>query len=166
LRPSILIAGIALVSFASRVMPVTSGDAAAAGNGGASPRAHQSSAARSLVLCNGLLGGGFLDGVVTVAPMPVTAARPSDPKQPIQFGSIWSDTHQATVGQSTAPPPPALQHSKAVAAAVNLPITFSSAERLQFEAAGWKQFPGPGGRGTSFCLEHPGHGMFCVSGGP
>ena len=46
-----------------------------------------------------VLESGILGDVFTVAP--VSGARREDPGSAIQFAPIWSDSHQATVGDSS-----------------------------------------------------------------
>jgi putative hemolysin len=139
-------------------------------NTGGSAKSH-GAANPALFFCSGLFGGssnsGVLDSVLSVAPLTTGAA---DAKSEVQFSQIWSNTHQATVGQHRDPP------SKPLVADVKLPIAFSAADRKRFEDAGWKPRPGAIGPVTSYCLESggsrevgtaaPATGLFCVTGGP
>jgi putative hemolysin len=126
----------------------------------------------ALFFCSGLFGGsssnsGVLESVLSVAPLTAGAA---DAKSAVQFSQIWSNTHQAAVGQHRDP------LSKPLVADVKLPIAFSAADRKRFEEAGWKPRPGAIGPVTSYCLESggsreagtaaPARGLFCVTGGP
>jgi len=124
----------------------------------------------ALFFCSGLFGGsssGVLDSVLSVAPLTTGAA---DAKNEVQFSQIWSNTHQATVGQHRDP------LSKPLVADVKLPIAFSAADRKRFEDAGWKPRPGAIGPATSYCLESggsreagsaaPTRGLFCVTAAP
>lgn len=144
----------------------TSSNAAATGST-ANGAAHSSGGG---LLCAGLLESGLLGDVFTVAP--VTPARRQDPGSAIQFAPIWSNSHQATVGDSSPAEP---SKSKPAVAIIKLPISFSEADRQKFAAAGWK----PHKRGTvgiSYCLDRAAQsdgaaspmtqGMICVTAAP
>jgi hypothetical protein len=141
------------------------GRTASAGTSAGGTTAHFSG---SGLLCAGLLGSGLLGDVFTVAPM--AAPRREDPNTAMQFGPIWSDAHQATVGAQASAGPP---QSKPAVAIVKLPISFSETDRQKFAAAGWKPRKELGGLGVSYCLDRAGRsdpaastavqGMICVT---
>jgi hypothetical protein len=119
-------------------------------------------------LCAGLLASGIFGDVLTVAP--ITAPRRQDSNIAIQSGSIWSDTHQATVESRPAVKPSPV---KPAAVSIKLPISFTGADRERFTAAGWKARAEPDGRVMSYCLDRADrsdsaastavHGMICVT---
>ena len=111
------------------------------------------------LLCAGLLESGVLGDVFTVAP--VSTARREDLGSAIQFAPIWSDSHQATVGDTTQVEPP---KSKPAVAILKLPISFSDADRQKFAAAGWKPHKS-GALGITYCLDRT-QGMICVTAAP
>ena len=148
---------------ATSASTTTGGSANANAAGGA---AHHSGAG---LLCAGLLESGILGDVFTVAP--VSTAHREDPGSAIQFAPIWSDSHQATVGDTTPAEPP---KSKPAVAIIKLPISFSEADRQKFAAAGWKPHTS-GALGISYCLDRAGRsdnpttatqGMICVTATP
>jgi hypothetical protein len=121
------------------------------------------------LLCAGLLESGILGDVFTVAP--VSTTHREDPGSAIQFAPIWSDSHQATVGDTAPVEPP---KSKPAVAIIKLPISFSEADRQKFAAAGWKPHKS-GALGISYCLDRAGRsdnaasmtqGMICVTAAP
>jgi hypothetical protein len=144
------------------------GSTTANGNGGTSNgAAHYSGGG---LLCAGLLESGILGDVFTVTP--VSAAHREDLGSAIQFTPIWSDSHQATVGDTSPVEPP---KSKPAVAIIKLPISFSEADRQKFAAAGWKPRK-TGALGISYCLDRAGptaaaaspvtQGMICVTAAP
>lgn len=143
----------------------TGGNGNATGNGGAGSGITHSSG--DGLLCAGLLASGILGDVFTVAPVSTTHRQ--DPVSAIQFAPIWSDSHQATVGNTVEPPT-----TKPAVAIIKLPISFSEADRQKFTAAGWKAHK-TGAHGISYCLDRAGpsnaassvtEGMICVTAAP
>jgi len=133
----------------------TSASTNAAGSGAATAR-HSSGGG---LLCAGLLESGILGDVFTVAP--VGTARREDPGSAIQFAPIWTDSHQATVGDTTGVDGP---RGKAAVAIIKLPISFSETDRRRFAAAGWKPHKS-GSLGIDYCLDRT-QGMICVTAAP
>lgn len=151
---------------ATSASTTTSGNTNAAGSGTAGDTARYSGG--SGLLCAGLLESGILGDVFTVAPV---SAHREDRGSAIQFAPIWSDSHQATVGEATPVEPP---KNKPAVAIIKLPISFSEADRQKFAAAGWKPHTA-GNHVTTYCLDRAGRsdntttvtqGMICVTAAP
>jgi hypothetical protein len=122
--------------------------------------------AASNLICNLFAGSDLLAGSSAA---PNAGSLESDPNRAIQFSPLWSDSHQATVGGSTA------SDTTSVIATVKLPITLSAAERKQFDDAGWKPHYDKANHQTLYCLENSLHvhgqsaplrqGLLCVTSG-
>jgi hypothetical protein len=123
--------------------------------------------AASNLICNLFAGSDLLAAPPATAPN--AGSLESDPNRAIQFTSLWSDSHQTTVGGSTA------SDTTSVIATVKLPITLSAAERKQFDDAGWKPHYDKAHHQTLYCLENsvhvhgqsapPRQGLLCVTSG-
>jgi len=152
---------------AASASTTTGGNPNAASSDNANVAGHYSGGG---LLCAGLLESGILGDIFTVAS--VSTAHHEDKGSAIQFAPIWSDSHQATVGDTTPVEPP---KSKPAVAIIKLPISFSDADRQKFAAAGWKPHKAGSG-GLSYCLERAGRsdavassvtqGMICVTAAP
>lgn len=123
--------------------------------------------AASSLICSLFGSGDWLAD--TAAATQKAGARDTDPNHAIQFGRIWTDGHQTTVGRSTVSDP------ASVIATIKLPITLSAAERKQFDDAGWKAHYDKASHATLYCFDKalrargqsgaPGEGLLCVTGG-